>query len=250
MAKTTISDSVGKDGVNRSQDVSTVQKLINQNIKSIAPMPPLKPDGKSGPKTISAIEAFQRKVVRMRMPDGRVDPRGKTISKLAGANKPVSTTAVAWPLKTNVIRGRKNSNTFGMVRRYSDGRKKPHQGWDFEAKVGTSAFAVADGTVAFVKNTGAYGLQICMSFSFKSKTYYAFYAHMQKLDVKTGDPVSKKQKLGTCGKSGNASGMAVSEEHLHFEIRTQRDCGLGLGGRVSPMTIYGKCPLNSPVNQP
>ena len=161
----------------------------------------------------------------------------------------METKGVAWPLKTNVIRGRKNSNTFGMVRKYGNGKQKPHQGWDFEAKVGTAAYAVADGTVEFIKNSDAYGLQMCMSFKFKGKIYYAFYAHMQKTDVKKGDRVSVKQKIGTCGKSGNASNLPASEEHLHFEIRTQLNCGLGLGGRVSPMRIYGRCPLHAPVHQ-
>jgi len=101
--------------------------------------------------------------------------------------------------------------------------KRAHQGWDFEAKKGTAAY--------------------------KGKTYYAFYAHMQKTDVKKGDRVSVKQKIGTCGKTGNASNLPASENHLHFEIRTQLNCGLGLGGRVSPMKIYGKCPLNAPVHQ-
>jgi len=82
MANTTISGSVGKGGINKPQDVVTVQELINQNIESIAPIPLLKVDGKAGPKTVSAIEAFQRKVAGIKMPDGRVDPGGKTITKL------------------------------------------------------------------------------------------------------------------------------------------------------------------------
>ena len=87
MLKPTISASVGKGGVNRSQDVITVQKLINQNIKSIVPIRPLKADGRMGPKTIFAIEAFQKKVVGLRIPNGRVDPRGKTITKLTSSSQ-------------------------------------------------------------------------------------------------------------------------------------------------------------------
>jgi len=47
MANTTISGSVGKGGINKPQDVVTVQELINKNIKSIAPISPLKVDGKA-----------------------------------------------------------------------------------------------------------------------------------------------------------------------------------------------------------
>ena len=51
---------------------------------------------------------------------------------------------ITWPLAINVIRGRKESNTFGMVRHYENGNPKPHQGWAFEAAVSTPAYAIAD----------------------------------------------------------------------------------------------------------
>lgn len=40
-----------------------------------------------GPKTISAIEAFQRRELGLRMPDGRVDPGGRTIAKLVSSSQ-------------------------------------------------------------------------------------------------------------------------------------------------------------------
>ena len=241
MSNITIVASVGRGGVNRYQDVITVQNLLNQNIKSIAPTPLLGTDGKIGTNTISAIELFQKKVVGLTSPDGLVDPKGRTIKMLATTK----TNGIAWPLSTNVIRGRKTNNTFGMVR---NGGKKPHQGWDFSARVGTPAYAVADGTVEFIKNSGAYGLQMCISFKFNNQTYYAFYAHMKIINVKKGDNVTMKQKIGECGKSGNAFNLPASEDHLHFEIRTRLHCGLGLVGRVSPIKIFGKCPLHLPVS--
>jgi len=42
MAGRTISQSVGYKGVNRRQDVRTVQELINANIGRITPLAPLK----------------------------------------------------------------------------------------------------------------------------------------------------------------------------------------------------------------
>lgn len=80
-----ITASVGKGGVNRRQDVITVQNLINNHIRSIAPIASLKADGVVGPKTIAAIEAFQRKVVKLSRVDGRVDPNGRTLKALNGA---------------------------------------------------------------------------------------------------------------------------------------------------------------------
>ena len=154
---------------------------------------------------------------------------------------------ITWPLVSNVIRRRKLSNTFGMVRKYANGTPKAHQGWDFEAAVGEPAYAIADGTVMFVRSGGDYGDRVCISFQFNGATRYAFYAHMQYISVAVGDAVKLNDYIGSCGKSGNASNLPAIEDHLHFEIRTQEDPGLGLGGRVSPFTVYGICPLNNPV---
>lgn len=82
---TTISGSVGRAGVNRSVDVRSIQSLVNNQRKP--PLSKIDVDGVIGPKTIQAIEEFQRRVVKMQMPDGRVDPIGNTLREL---NKPVT----------------------------------------------------------------------------------------------------------------------------------------------------------------
>ena len=76
----TITGSVGRGGSNRSQDVRTVQSLLNNHRQS--PLVKLVVDGLVGPNTIGAIEEFQRSKVNMSYPDGRVDPGGKTLSAL------------------------------------------------------------------------------------------------------------------------------------------------------------------------
>lgn len=78
----TISGSVGRGGLNRRQDVIIIQTLINHNIHLLAPLHPLQIDGVIGPRTIAAIEKFQRQVLHMQRPDGRVDPLGQTLRKL------------------------------------------------------------------------------------------------------------------------------------------------------------------------
>ena len=152
-----------------------------------------------------------------------------------------------WPLASNVIRGRKVNNTFGMVRKNLDGTSRPHQGWDFEAPVGEPAYAITDGTVRLVRNAGDYGLQLSMEFMLGGETYYAFYAHLEKVYVVTGDAVTRNHLIAKCGKSGNAAGLPTSEDHLHFEIRTRQPPRLGLQDRVSPLTVFGQCPLTTPV---
>jgi murein DD-endopeptidase MepM/ murein hydrolase activator NlpD len=157
------------------------------------------------------------------------------------------TPGITWPLVSNVIRKNKLSNTFGMVRTYANGSPKPHQGWDFAAQVGTTAYAIANGKVESVADYGDYGKRITLKFEVAGKTYYAFYAHMQHIYKASGATVEIDEVIGTTGKSGNASNLAASEDHLHFEIRTTAAPGLGLAGRVSPFVLYGICPLNAPI---
>jgi peptidoglycan hydrolase-like protein with peptidoglycan-binding domain len=76
-----ISASVGRGGVNQIEDVRTIQDLLNKS--SCAPDPALGVDGKMGPRTIAAIEVFQKQVVHLKHPDGRIDPGGKTLLALA-----------------------------------------------------------------------------------------------------------------------------------------------------------------------
>ena len=156
---------------------------------------------------------------------------------------------VTWPLEQNMIRGQKVSNTFGMVRTYANGTPKPHQGWDFAAAVGTPAYAIADCKIEFIADSGDYGMHICMSFAWKDQqTLYAFYAHMNAIMVSKDQQVTMNTMIGTCGKSGNAQNLPASQDHLHFEIRTQAYAGLGLSKRLSPIKVFGKCPLYAIVD--
>jgi len=73
--------SVGRGGVNRDIDVKLIQQLLNaQSIPGETI--PLVVDGIAGEKTYKYIDAFQREIVKMANPDGRVDPGGKTFKKL------------------------------------------------------------------------------------------------------------------------------------------------------------------------
>lgn len=198
-------------------------------------------------ETIKVIEEFQRKVCKFTKIDGRIDPNGITIGILINASTLASkATGVVWPLKNNVIRKRKLNHTFGMVR---NNKTKPHQGWDFEAKVGTPVCAISFGIVEEVRDKGSYGKQILLSFKHNNTSYFAFYAHLKSVSVKKGDIVVPKQKIALSGKSGSAESLPEAEDHLHFEIRTRRYVSLGLKGRVSPVKIFGRCPLKSSIVQ-
>lgn len=73
---------VGEGGTNSRADVITVQTLLNTHIAQLSPLAPLDTDGQCRTAVTHAIRAFQRVVVHMRSPDGRVDPGGRTLAAL------------------------------------------------------------------------------------------------------------------------------------------------------------------------
>lgn len=81
-----ISSSVGRDATNSKSDVVLVQELLNRSRIS-GTNKPLKVDGLIGNNTISRIETFQKDIVFMAAPDGRIDPDGETFIKLAMASE-------------------------------------------------------------------------------------------------------------------------------------------------------------------
>ena len=147
-------------------------------------------------------------------------------------------------LPLNRLRIRKDSpnNTFGMVR---NSGTTPHQGWDITAPVGTPVLAIADGSVVDVGNSGAYGNYVTLAFEHGGQTFYAFYAHLSVIAVGRSS-VREGTLLGFTGKTGNAINLPTGEEHLHFEIRTIQNPGLGLPGRIDPGQILGFQYLSTP----
>lgn len=84
MSAVRILSSVGENGKNQRSDVLAIQKALNCLIKCnlLPPLIPLKEDGVAGRNTKAAIRRFQQISVRFSMPDGRIDPGGKTLEKL------------------------------------------------------------------------------------------------------------------------------------------------------------------------
>jgi len=91
----TITQSVGRGVTNLNRgEVKLVQQLLNRHRP--VPLRPVSDDGVVGTETISAIEEFQRRVVKLARPDGRVDPGGTTLRLLsAGGGTAAQLGAVA-----------------------------------------------------------------------------------------------------------------------------------------------------------
>lgn len=78
----TISASVGSGGTNKQADVLIVQTLLNQYLTA-QEQPLLAAGGTIDADTILTIQAYQKDVVGLANPDGRIDPGGKTWKALA-----------------------------------------------------------------------------------------------------------------------------------------------------------------------
>lgn len=234
----TISASVGQNGVNRPEDVKKVQTLLNQN-RHLSDHPEITEDSISGPKTIGAIRNFQRKVVGMNNPDGRVDPGGKTITALnTGAisgNKPAKPPPAPSPETPTPVPGKSPGNvtfTFPLKKRpnlsYKTGGRyfgaqrsngRLHAGCDLIAPPGTKIFAVADGVLGakypFYSGTDALEVEHTGGFVIR-------YGEISNLasGLKRGSPVTRGQHIAYVGQLASGSSM------LHFEMYS----GTGSGG--------------------
>jgi hypothetical protein len=78
-----ITRSVGKGGTNRSEDIQTIQELLNANLHLLIPLAPLRVNGMIDDALVFAIEEYQRRVLHMRYPDGKMDPKGRTLRSLS-----------------------------------------------------------------------------------------------------------------------------------------------------------------------
>ncbi|GAB2190815.1 hypothetical protein MAH1_24230 [Sessilibacter sp. MAH1] len=98
MKQIILQDSVGISGNNSNTDIKTVQAAINELLDLIPPTQKLAVDGTLGKnpeksKTVAAIKQFQKLVVKMAAPDGRIDANGKSHKllnqKLAARSKTI-----------------------------------------------------------------------------------------------------------------------------------------------------------------
>ena len=74
-----LTGSVGRSAANRQEDVRLIQRLLN-DARAALKLELLKIDGLAGPKTVAAIEDYQRR--NALTADGRVDPPGPAFRSL------------------------------------------------------------------------------------------------------------------------------------------------------------------------
>lgn len=87
-----------------------------------------------------------------------------------------------------------------------------HTGTDFSVPCGTPVLAATSGTVE-IDTTEAWAGRWLVKVVTGPDSVATWYAHMQSLDVRAGQPVDAGERLGEAGARGNATGC-----HLHFEV--------------------------------
>lgn len=95
-----------------------------------------------------------------------------------------------------------------------------HKGIDIAGSTGDRINAAFEGTIKFAGWMGGYGNTIIIDHGGDIQT---LYAHASKLIAKTGDKVSKGDKVAEVGSTGRSTGP-----HIHFELRSN-------GAQVNPI---------------
>ena len=87
---------------------------------------------------------------------------------------------------------------------------RQHKGIDIARPSNRNILAADNGKVESAGWDGGYGNKIVINHNNGMKTVYG---HLEKIEVKVGQTVSKGQKIGVMGSTGNSTGV-----HLHFEV--------------------------------
>ncbi len=99
-----------------------------------------------------------------------------------------------------------------------------HPGVDFAGATGSPVYTIAEGVVESVVNDKwAFGKHVIVDHSNGMKS---LYAHLSKIEVKTGEKLDKDSVVGLLGSTGWSTGP-----HLHFQIWEN-------GKLVNPKTFF------------
>ena len=100
---------------------------------------------------------------------------------------------------------------------------KFHEGMDFSANIGTPIYATGNGTLTKAGWQSGYGRVVVINHGYG---YETLYAHMNKINVRVGQKVTRGEVIGEVGNTGKSTGP-----HLHYEVHVK-------GRVVNPVNYY------------
>lgn len=123
---------------------------------------------------------------------------------LSRTDGPLSAQCFSRPLKSLII------SKFASPRTLASGRSYYHTGVDMRAAQGTPIFPSGNGEVVLAEKLIVPGNTVII---YHGAGLYSQYKHLSKIEVKPGDFITKKTRLGLSGATGRVEGP-----HLHWEF--------------------------------
>ncbi len=111
--------------------------------------------------------------------------------------------------------------------------RRPHEGVDYAAPVGTPVWSIANGKVIYAGWNGGFGRLIKIK---HTNGYISYYGHLSRYakGLRVGQSVAQKQLIGFVGKTGLATGP-------HLDFRIQRN-----GRFFDPLSV--KLDMGEPIS--
>ena len=163
------------------------------------------------------IVSGKHKTDVLKVDGARVTPSRRSIERAAKESRQVkmiyanSSDTRLWhgpfrpPMKSQI------TSPFGNRRVFNGRLKSYHNGVDFRAAVGTPVFAANSGVVRLAQNLFYSGNVVVID---HGTDIFTIYAHLSKMEVRSGQFVAKGQRLGLSGATGRVSGP-----HLHWGVK-------------------------------
>jgi murein DD-endopeptidase MepM/ murein hydrolase activator NlpD len=147
---------------------------------------------------------------RSDIPGSFFTANGESIERTFWTN-PLSYRRISRGVGQVPIRSKPNPNN--LQAQNKDRRYRTHMGIDYAAPIGTPVFSVANGRVAFIGFSGAYGKLIIIDHPGNYRTYYAHLSNYNN-ELALGNEIRRGMEIGYVGSTGRSTGP-----HLHYELR-------------------------------
>lgn len=148
----------------------------------------------------------------------RATKESAIMNKLWGASiiAPLWDAPFIMPLESQIV------GTFGRRSVINDQPRSPHTGVDMRGKKGTPVKASNDGLIVLTGDHFFTGNTVVID---HGAGILSMYFHLDKINVKKGDKISRGEALGTVGSTGRSTAP-----HLHWGVRVEEQ-------RVDPVSL-------------
>jgi murein DD-endopeptidase MepM/ murein hydrolase activator NlpD len=145
----------------------------------------------------------------------QVEPSQEDLRRIAGEREITRTALASWSEQTPQLDFAEPvegpiSSVFGLRRFFNEQPRKPHSGLDIAAAQGTPIRAPAAGTVL---HAGEFFFSGNVVYLDHGSGLVTMYAHMDQIDVDTGQQIGRGQVIGAVGMTGRVTGA-----HLHWGV--------------------------------